>query len=355
MSEEGHFVSPGAPTIVNVAKLAGTSTATVSRVLNQTDYPVSEATRKRVLKAAQDLNYTPNLVSKMLKTKSGKTLGIIIPSFQNPFFIQLTMGIEQAARSNGYSTFVFSSQRDRRIERRLITQVMQLRISGLLLSSIDHKSDALDSYLASGAVAAVFEAEYPLNSAVIDATPHMDENGYLATSHLLDSGHRQIAFLTTPLKRHNRTMVCKGFRQAMEDRGIPVEPQDIFESHAERELDDGLYEFEAGKELARDILACGRAYTAIVAVNDLLACGIVHQLVKAGVRVPEDISVVGIDDIPQSAMISPALSTVNQQSYQHGHDVCLHLIERLKDNRVVHGERCYKAPKMVERESVLKL
>lgn len=338
-------------TINDVAKLSGASIATVSRVLNGSSYPVSEQMRKRVTDAAQELQYSPNLLGHMLKSKTNKCLGIIIPSFQNPFFIQLIMGIENAAKSQGYTSFVFSSQRDDCTEQMLISQLLQMRISGLLLSATDHSSEALNAFLNTGASAAVFEADYPIDPRAINATSNMNENSYIATCHLLESGHRNIALLTTPLTKHNRLMVSRGYHQAMEQYQIPDEQQDVFESSSERELDDALFEFEAGKELADRLLQSSRTYTGIVAVNDLVAWGIIHQLVQKGIRVPEDISVIGIDDIPQGVMISPSLTSISQDSYQHGYEVCLRLIQRLESGVSVKNERCYRKPNLIIRES----
>lgn len=344
-----------AATINDVAQLAGTSIATVSRVLSGSSYPVSEKTRNRVMQAAKQLQYTPNLLGHMLKAKTNRCLGVIIPSFQNPFFTQLVMGIEHAARSQGYSTFVFSSQRDAKTERELISQLQHLRISGLLLSATDHDAGAITAYLDSGASAAIFESDYPLDPRAIDATCSMDENGYIATQALLSRGHRRIAFLTTPLTKHNRLMVDKGFRQAMNEYDVSISDEDVFIYTDEREIDNGLFEFEAGKELAKQLALCGRSYTAVVAVNDLLACGIIHGLVSRGIRVPQDISVVGIDDIPQCMIVTPPLTTVNQGNYHHGYDVCLKLIERLESGESIRYQRCYRKPELVERESILRL
>ena len=179
----------------------------------------------------------------------------------------------------------------------------------------------------------------------------MDENGHIATCHLLESGHKNIAFLTTPLTKRSRQMVSKGYHQAMDLYRIPPEDQTVFESNFERDLDDALFEFEAGKELTKQLLSSTKNYTAVVAVNDLVAWGVIHQLTQEGVRVPGDISVIGIDDIPQGMMISPTLTSISQSSYQHGYDVCLRLIERLESGNMIPNERCYRKPNLIIRES----
>lgn len=169
--------------------------------------------------------------------------------------------------------------------------------------------------------------------------------------HLIELGHRRIALLTTPLHKHNRIMVYEGYRKALLSCNLPFSPDDVFVAPFERELDNGLFEFEAGKELGKSLLSAQRSYTGIVAVNDLVACGIVQQLTRSGVRVPEDISVIGIDDIPQCVMITPTLSSINQQSYNHGYSTCMRLIDRLESEQVTLNERCYCQPQVIKRES----
>lgn len=351
MLEKNNSLHSKSATINDVAKLSGTSIATVSRVLSGSSYPVSSTTRKRVLEAAEKLHYSQNLLGHMLKSKNNKCLGIIIPTFQNPFYTQLIMGIEKAARLHGYTTFVFSSQRNIENERMLISQLRQLKISGLLLSSIDPDTATVNSYLDTGSQVAIFEAPYPVDPRAIDATSCMDENGYIATSHLLELGHRSIAFLTTPLTHHSRQMVSKGYHKAMSEHHIPVEKQDVFEFPFEQEIDDTLFEFEAGKALSERLLLSPKRYSAVVGVNDIVACGVIHGLLEHNVQIPDDISVVGIDNILQGVMMTPTLTSVHQDNYEHSQNVCFRLIERLESDNFFLNERCYRAPKLISRNS----
>ncbi len=351
MLEKNNSSNSKSVTVNDVAQLAGTSIATVSRVLSGSSYPVSKATRKRVLDAAEKLHYSQNLLGHMLKSKNNKCLGIVIPTFQNPFYTQLIMGVEKAAKIHGYTTFVFSSQRNVENERMLISQLRQLKITGLLLSSIDPDTTAVNTYLDTGSQVAIFEAPYPVDPRAIDATSCMDENGYIATRHLLELGHRSIAFLTTPLTHHSRQLVSKGYLKAISEYHIPMEKQDIFEFPFEQENDDTLFEFEAGKELSAQLLQSPKQYSAVVGVNDLVACGVIHGLLQHNVQIPNDISVVGIDNILQGAMITPSLTSVHQDNYQHSQNVCLRLIERIESGNFPLNERCYRAPKLIARNS----
>ncbi|QTQ13682.1 LacI family DNA-binding transcriptional regulator [Treponema parvum] len=342
--------------ISDVAKLAKTSTATVSRVLSNSGYPVSNETAKRVRDAAEQLNYSPNLAGHMLKSRSAKTLGIIIPSLQNPFFIQLVRGIEDAAASVGYTTFVFNSRRSAETERELISKLQHLSVRGLLISSLDSNDQMIKRFLDTGAAAVIFESNCPIdfNRRVIDATPKMNENSALATRALLERNHRRIALLTTPLTRNNRKMVYLGYCSAMDEYNIPDEGRLVLEATSEREKDDSIFEFEVGKELGNQFYNLGKSFSGIVAVNDLVACGVIHELISLHVRIPEDVSVIGIDNIPQDIMITPAISSVDQDSYRHGYNACIKLInsldlEEYKDWPI---RRCYIPPKVIIRDSI---
>jgi LacI family transcriptional regulator len=137
-------------TIVDVAVAAGTSTATVSRVLSGSNYPVSSETRKRIMEAVKKVGYTPNLLGKMLKTNTNASIGIIIPTFQNPFFVQIIQGISERATSRGYAPLAFSSQRNPILERNLIEQLLQKRIMGMMVASIDDSPKTIQHYILRG-------------------------------------------------------------------------------------------------------------------------------------------------------------------------------------------------------------
>lgn len=341
-------------TINDVARLAGTSVTTVSRVLSNSGYPVNSATAERVRDASRKLNYTPNLAGHLLKAHSAKILGLVIPTFQNPFFIQVVAGIEDAAASKGYTALIFNSHRSIITERELIRNISMMNIHGLLLSSLDTDSSSLESFLGSGGCAAVLEAcyEMPKHVRLVDATLDMSENAALAVRALLELGHRKIALLTTPIVKLNRRRVYQGYRIAMDEYNIPVDDRLVIESSSETEQDRIVYEFDAGRELGLRFLSEGQGCTAILAVNDLVACGIVHCLLEHNVRIPEDVSVIGIDNIQQDIMMTPTISTVDQDSYRHGYESCLMLIDTLEHPENQQRRGINIPPKLILRDSV---
>jgi len=342
-------------TIVDVAHAAQTSTATVSRVLSGSNYPVGAQTRQRIMQAVKQVGYTPNLLGKMLKTNTNASIGIIIPTLQNPFYVQLIQGITERATSCGYATLAFSSQRDPILERNLIEQLIQKRIMGMLLASVDEESSAVQQYLMRGGKACVFESNFDDLNTYILAKTDMLESGRIAMKYLLSMGHRNIAIITTPLGKQSRAQTIMGCRMAMLEMGLPFSEDDIIIAQYEKELGEGLYEFEIGKELVQKLLGQSKDYTAVLAINDLIACGIMNGLRLHGISVPNDMSIIGMDDIPLSSMVTPALTTVHMPSYVLGQKACQMILDALEKNEQIAGISLTIRPELVVRESVKKI
>ena len=313
------------PSIQDVAKEAGVSVATASRVLSNSSYPVTQALKKKVIKAAKDLNYTPNLLGKMLKSNSVMAIGVIVPTLQNPFFNQVILGIEAAARNSDYEVIIFSSHRSIEQERKNIMTLLQNRVMALIIMSIDDKPDALQNYMDCGGTVALLESDFKLSRGV-KAEINYFEAGELAASHLIDTGHRNIAFLTSPLTKNYRRQILDGVKHCFEKNKIDFSEKDVFVANAEEESDTGLYEFELGRKLVKDFMKQRKKYSAIIAINDITAFGIIQALTQNGIKVPEDVSVISFDNITYSEMISPPLTTVELHSSAMGSTACKLLI-----------------------------
>ncbi len=342
-------------TIVDVAIAASTSTATVSRVLSGSNYPVGTETRKRVIDAAKKVGYTPNLLGKMLRTNTNDAIGIITPTFQNPFYIQMIQGISERAISCGYAPLAFSSQRNPILERTLIEQMLRKRIMGLMIASVDATSKSIQHYMLKGGKVCLFESNFEDLDSYILAKTDMLESGRIAMKYLLSMGHRNIAIVTTPLKKQTRAQTLMGCRMALNEIKLDLSEEDIIIAQYEKELKDGLYEFEIGKEMVRDLLNRKKKYSAILAINDLIACGIVNELKIRGIDVPNEISVIGLDDIPLSSMITPALTTVHMPSYVLGQKACQMMVDALENDNQTIGLSLSIHSKLVIRDSVIKI
>ncbi|MDO4982991.1 MAG: LacI family DNA-binding transcriptional regulator [Eubacteriales bacterium] len=322
----------GTATLKNVAKLAGVSIATASRVLNNTNYPVKPELKKKVLDSARKLNYIPPSTVKPITSNQSKTIAVIVPTLQNPFFNQVILGIESAASQQGYKLMIFSSHRSVEQERNHINSLLSNRVSALIIISIDSNGDALQKYVACGGRVALLEANFKFKNAILCETDHFFA-GQTAVEYLVERGHRNIAFLTAPLTKSYRRNILIGVTETMKDYGLPFSDDDIFVEPLESESDTGIYEFELGKKLGQSFLQSSKKHSAIIAINDMTAFGIIQSLSQNGVSIPNQVSVISFDNILFSEMTSPPLTTVELPSTSMGTTICNMLINSLSGEK----------------------
>jgi DNA-binding LacI/PurR family transcriptional regulator len=339
-------------TIADVAKEADCSVATASRVLSGSKYPVSATMRTRILEAAAKLGYSDNLKKRMLVTDQNPFLGVIIPTFQNPGYLQFIAGIEQVANREGHSTFIMNSHRNPAIEQQLINSLIQKKIGFLLLMSVDDSSESLRHYLDLGGFACVFESNFPDLPNVLNAKENRFEAGRIATEYLLSQGHHSIAFLTTPLKHfQSRRLTLDGCRFAIEKHALPFSFANIFMPSDESESNDGMYELEVGYAMAEKILQHPNRYTGIVCQNDMLAYGVIAGIQAAGAHVPNSISVIGIDNIHFNNISFPSLTTVDTFSNMLAQRAT-QLMIRMDDHFDARPIPLSMKPELITRDSV---
>lgn len=316
-------------TIADVAKIAGCSVATASRVLSGSKYPVSAEMRNRILNAASSVGYSDNLKKRMLVNEQNPFFGIIVPTLQNPNYLQFINGVERVANKAGFAAFILNSHRSVALERQHINSLIQKKIGSLLLMSVDDSADSVHHYLDMGGFVCVLESNYPDHPDVLNAKVNRFEAGRIATEHLLERGHSAIAFVTAPLKHYqNRRLTLDGCRFAIEKHALPFSFANIFMPQEESESQTGLYEFETGYALAEKILQHSNGFTGIVCQNDLIAYGVIAGLKAAGVHVPGSMSVVGIDNIPFNNITTPRLTTVDvsaEMLAQHAAQLIIHI------------------------------
>lgn len=317
------------PTLIDVAKHAGVSVATASRVLSNADYPVSKKLRQKVIKASSELNYIPNVFGQMLRNNTSEAIGIIVPSLQNPFYNQVIFGIESAAANSGHEIRLFSSHRNVEQERNKILFLLHTRVMALIIISIDNSPDSLNNYIACGGRVALLESDFSLDNAI---TVEMDyfSAGQTAVRHLISCGHKNIAFLTSPLTKTFRREILVGVKDTLIQAGCSFSDKDVFVASVEKESNTGLYEFEVGLQLIEKLLQSNKKYTAIIAINDITAFGVIQALTRRGFSVPYDISVIGFDNIIYSEMIMPPLTTVELPSSNMGYAACQILISAIE-------------------------
>lgn len=337
-------------TIGDVAKLAGVSVATVSRVFNDSGYPVSKESRERVLRAAETLSYSPNSVARSLKKASNNEIGVIVPTITNPFYSQAILGIEQELQRSGYNLLLCNSFREPQRERDYLNSLYSKQIMGVIISSVTHEGGNVKEFAQKGISFMLLDQKIPgINCDYISFDSR--EGARLAVAYLISRGHRRIALVTTPLTRWTRQEIFAGYRQALFENEIEYDPSLLFEAGEEHEDPNTFYENRTGGQLARDFLAQGRQATACLCVNDMVAFSFIQELNANKVSVPGDVSVVGFDDIPFASMFSPALTTVHCPSVEMGRMAAKMLIETFSGRESTQlGVKL--APSIMERNSV---
>lgn len=302
-------------TLKDIARLSGLSVATVSRVLSGSDYVVSAATRQQVLSAAQQLCYTPNELGKSLKICSTKDVGVILPNITNPYYALLLQGITDEAAQWGYHILLCSSHRNASREAENLSTLLAKRVEGVLLSSINPDLEAVRRALSTGCRILAVEQPIPLDCPQLGFDYQLGAS--MAVRHLIALGHRRIGFIGAPLDRPSRRMMLDGYRSALSEAGIAPRPEWEMLSGVEDER-IGVYEIENGGEGARAFMRISPFPTGYVCVNDMTAIGAMRAFLSAGLNIPDDISVVGFDNIPYCELTAPALTTVDQHAYELG-------------------------------------
>lgn len=306
-------------TLTEIAKVAGVSVATVSRVLNNVDHPINEKTRQRILKLAQELNYQPNLVARSLRIDSTNTVGIIVESMMSPFIPPIISGIQDRLKPAGYLSFILNTNGDPNIEIESLNMLNNRQIDGILFVATWDRSPKTVEQMTSKPH--VFIHRH-FNS-FADNCVAVDERwgARLAVSHLVNLGHQRIAFINGDADWDASIFRLKGYQDELKSRGIPYDP-DLVTNQG--------WESEHGRSGIDTLFNKGASFSAVFASNDLLAMGAIHALQDRGLRVPQDIAVMGYDDRAFSSFVRPAISTVTLPAYEMGKEAAILLLRMMK-------------------------
>ncbi|AIZ32487.1 LacI family DNA-binding transcriptional regulator [Pseudomonas parafulva] len=326
-------------TIKDVAALAGISYTTVSHVLNKTR-PVSEPVRLKVEAAIAELDYVPSAVARSLKARSTATIGLLVPSSVNPYFAELARGIEDGCERNGYCVILCNSDDDPKKQRNYLRVLLEKRIDGLIVASVGEDLDLLQSLAA--VRTPIVMVDRALEGVDTDVVRIDHELGaYLATQHLLELGHVDIACIGGPANTGVSQLRVNGFRRAMAEAGLPVAEQQVL--HCD-------FTSPGGHAAAAQLLDGARP-TAIFAGNDMIGFGVLRAAAERNIDVPGQLSVIGFDDIELSRYVYPPLTTVGQSIRELGDSAAQLLLSRIVTPRREAGEQRIVAPRIVLRES----
>jgi LacI family transcriptional regulator len=331
----------GPATLKQIADATGVHTSTVSRALDpQKRHLVADDVAKRIAKLARSLGYQPNRVATSLRTGRSRLIGVLLPDIANPVFAPILGGIAEALSAEGYSPIVADAGNDPSQQLVFVNNLMNQRVDGLILATVSRDDAVVDHCLDRGLPVVLvnrFEFRDRVSSVVSD-----DERGMqLAVDHLVAIGHRTIGHLSGPLGTSTGSLRRDGFSRAMALHRLTVHSEEA--AH---------YTREAGAAPATRLLTRIPGISAVVAANDLLALGTFDAIRKLGLRCPEDISVVGHNDMPLVDLISPPLTTVRIEHRDMGRGAAKLLLKEI-EMRAVTAEHLILQPKLIVRGSTM--
>jgi DNA-binding LacI/PurR family transcriptional regulator len=329
------------PTIRDVAARAGVSHQTVSRVIN--DHPsVKAATRERVQTAIRDLAFVPSPMARGLISNRTRSIGIVTDDISDHFFSRVAAGAEAEARRRGYYLMIGSVEPDDDDGGGYLRLMLERRVEGLILARPSVPLMPADLVAARGAgvpLVALGFSELP-GFPVVDVDNR--RGGYDATRHLLEHGHRRIATVVGPREWPSAAARLEGYRHALREAGIA---RDLVE-HASG------WGLESGRAAATRLLERGADFTALFAHSDLIALGAIRRLREAGLRVPDDVSVVGYDDLPIADYVEPALTTIHQPMREVGARAAGFVLDQIAGGAAPAPEAHLLPAVLVSRQSV---
>ncbi len=326
-------------TIYDVASKAGVSIATVSKVINGTGR-ISEKTRKHVLNVMEELKYQPSMVASALSGKNTYTIGLTLPDLANPYFAEIARAVEDRGRELGFHVLICSTDNDPEKEDKYFSVLMQKRVDGIVIASRTKKDTYLKSMVKDHIPLTMIAREMP--SFAVPAVMVDDYlGGYQAGSHLTAQGHRRIAVMAEDLNDTSSRERMRGCKQAMLDEGLTQE--------CGLEAVGG-FTVESGKAAMHELLGSEEPPTAVFACNDILAIGAIQAARERGMRVPEDLSVVGFDNTILASIIDPPLTTVAQPIQEIGKQAVDLLLQEIRGEQVPR-QRVVLMPDLVVRGS----
>lgn len=316
--------------------------ATVSYVINNGPRPVAPTTRKRVLQVIRELDYRPSEVARSLSLRRTHTIGLILPDTLNPFFAALAKGVEDTGFQHGYSVFLCHSNYASERERAYVDLMTSKQVDGVIIIQATRDSSAVRRLLERWIPTVAVDRENP--DLRMDCVVADNFGGSVAaTKHLLALGHRRIACIARASGLSNATERVRGYQAALREAGLRPDPGLLV---------PGGRTFAEGREAMEKLLRVQPRPTGVFVTIDVLAIGAIRAIVDAGLHVPQDVSVVGFDDIPPAAFHCPTLTTVSMPKWELGQRAAEVLIARIQEDKPVRAvSRVVLPTSLIIRES----
>jgi DNA-binding LacI/PurR family transcriptional regulator len=318
--------------IYDIAKKAGVSPSTVSRALE--DHPrIGPATRKRIQELAREMDYVPSTVAKSLAASKTWSIGMVLATISDPFMGRVIEGVEHVAIEAGFNVFISTSQNDRQREIAVIKMLQKRRVDGIIVIA-SHLFDQYPRFYGRNKVPIVMINEQKPGEAMHFVTVDDVHGAQLAVEHLITLGHSRIGYVGVTNRPQSNQHRFKGYQIALEAGGFEVDPALIFTSHT---IENHAKTGEASLE---PLLAAGA--TAVFCYNDTTAMGLLAACYKRGITVPDNLSIIGFDDIDMAAYTMPPLTTIRQPRFDLGQwamRMMLALLNgQMPENQIVPGE-----------------
>lgn len=309
--------------IQDIADAADVSIATVSRVLNKSG-KVRQETASRVLEAAEQLNYRPNRVARRMRVKSSDSLviGLIITDVGNPFFSELSRGVEDVAYQHKHAIMICNTDEDPEKEKFYIDSMLSEKVSGLIIAPSKGNTAYLKKLKKNG-YPIVCVDRYPDSLNIDTVTIDNRKGAYLAVKRLTDLGHKRIGIINGIKGVSTTEGRFAGYKKALKEAGIPL-PEELitYENYKE----------SGGRNAMREFLSLDESPTAVFSTNNLMTLGCYEEMYEQGVNIPDDIAIIGFDDMPWSVALNPPLTAVKQPGYELGLNATELLFKKLKNS-----------------------
>jgi len=327
-------------TIRDVAKRAGVAPITVSRVINNSGY-VSEKTRVCVQAAVADLGYVPNVLARSLRSKRTNTLALILTDISNPFWTTVARGVEDAASDAGFNVILCNTDESEIEQDKYLRVLLQKQVDGVLLVPVRSTVEPIKFVQSQDTPVVVLDRRIPDAQADV-VRCDSEEGAYQLTRLLLLLGHRRIAMLSGPRGVSTAEDRVAGYRRALTEAGLDVDSALVYY---------GKFSLESGYDMARQMLAGTPRPTSLFAGNNFIAIGALRALRDAGLRVPEDLALVGFDDLPADLVVDPFLTVAAQPAYEMGRQATELLLARLSGEAPVAYQEIVLPTEIIVRES----
>jgi DNA-binding LacI/PurR family transcriptional regulator len=338
-------------TLADVAATAGVTQMTVSRVINGNRY-VNDELRKRVLQVVSDLNYRPNHLARSLKLQRTETIGLVLPDLANPFTVELARGVRQVFGAKGYNVFICIAEQSAKDEVKAFDSLVEHRVDGLIVATRASKlgNDRLSEILNMNVPLVLIGRDFRHPQADFVGADHL-RGGYDATLHLIERGHKRIGFIGVSLTNGLGLKRFQGYLEALREHHLPIDENLIVSGENVLEQTPGYSTETMGYHGMKQLLTLKQRPTAVFTRNDFTAFGAINAIKETGLSIPEDIAIVGFDDVPLAKHITPALTTIYQPTSQQGELAAELLLARIENQQSLLREEKILNCQLIVRKS----